>query len=146
MPHTHFITSVIAVVSLSACGGGGAGGDINQPNQPEGPNQPVPPSASTVRIVFRAETKGTSAFQPNPLTVALAGGGEVQWINDDREPAGGGYGGLGITHTVVADDLSFDSGDVAPGTRFGHTFQAEGTYEYHCSIHPAMRGTVIVTP
>jgi plastocyanin len=49
------------------------------------------------------------------------------------------------THTVTADDGSFDTGQVAGGK------QAEleapdqpGTYAFHCSIHPNMTGTLTV--
>jgi plastocyanin len=31
------------------------------------------------------------------------------------------------------------------GETFSHAFQMAGTYPYICSIHPYMRGTVVVT-
>lgn len=145
MSRPGLLVGALAALSLVACGGA-SGGSINQPNQPDPPNQPETPSATTIRIVNRAETRGTGAFSPNPLTIALAGGGEVHWFNDDREPAGGEYTGTGTTHSIVADDLSFNSGDLPPGAAFDHRFQAEGAYAYHCSLHPTMTGTVIVTP
>ncbi|HTZ41834.1 MAG TPA: plastocyanin/azurin family copper-binding protein [Candidatus Omnitrophota bacterium] len=30
------------------------------------------------------------------------------------------------------------------GGTYSHTFAAAGTYSYHCSIHPSMKGTIIV--
>jgi plastocyanin len=99
--------------------------------------------ASDVLIVQDADTKGTNAYSPNPFTVSLADGGEVRWGNNDR---GDGYGSSGTTHTVVADDASFNSGNIAPGGTFTHTFVGTGPVAYHCSIHPAMQGTIQVDP
>jgi len=70
-----------------------------------------------------------SAFRPDTVAVAL--GGTVTWTNDD-----------GVTHTVTGD--GFDSGNLAPGDTFSQTFDEAGTYEYECTIHAGMRGTVTV--
>jgi plastocyanin len=98
---------------------------------------------SDILIVQDADTKGTNAYSPNPFTISLADGGEVQWGNNDR---GSGYGSSGTTHTVVADDESFNSGNIAPGATFTHTFVGAGTVAYHCSIHPTMQGTIQINP
>jgi plastocyanin len=71
------------------------------------------------------------AFSPGSLTVAT--GTTVTWTNND-----------GITHTVTADDGSFNSGNLTPGMSFTHTFNAAGTVSYHCNIHPMMTGSVAV--
>jgi len=31
------------------------------------------------------------------------------------------------------------------GATFSHTFASAGTFDYVCSIHPMMHGTVVVT-
>jgi plastocyanin len=136
MPRTHYIVGILAAAALSACGG--SGDNITQPNRP----------ANSISIVDQAETQGRGAFNPNPLSVSLAGGGVVTWYNDDDRAAGGQYGGSnGTIHNIGADDpLLFSSGSLAPGRRFQHTFEAAGTFDYHCSIHPTMRGTITVTP
>ena len=46
-------------------------------------------------------------------------------------------------HTVTADDGSFDSGKTTDG-EFHHAFDKPGTYGYHCSVHPDMKGMVTV--
>jgi plastocyanin len=98
-----------------------------------------PPPSADVQIVSGASTKGASAFNPNPFTVALGGAAsvDVKWGNAD-----------GITHTVTADGASplFNSGNVGPGKTFTFSFTAAGTYNFHCSIHPTMVGTIQVTP
>ncbi len=72
------------------------------------------------------------AFAPPNLTVPA--GTTVTWTNRDEEP-----------HTVAASDGSFHSPGMGTGATFAHTFSAPGTFDYVCSIHPMMRGTVVVT-
>jgi plastocyanin len=72
------------------------------------------------------------AFAPATLTVSA--GNSVTWVNRDEEP-----------HTVVAGDGSFHSPGMGTGATFSHTFSTAGTFDYVCSIHPMMRGTVVVT-
>jgi plastocyanin len=50
-----------------------------------------------------------------------------------------------VTHTITGDDKAWDSGPVTPGASFSMTFTQPGTYAYHCSFHPFMHGTVVVT-
>jgi len=71
------------------------------------------------------------AFVPPALT--LAAGTQVQWANQDA-----------TVHIVVADDTSFSSSGLGRGQSFSQTFSTPGTYSYHCSIHPFMKGTVVV--
>lgn len=71
------------------------------------------------------------AFSPHALTVKA--GDTVTWKNNDS-----------YTHHIVADDGSFDLGDVAPGGTSTHTFTTAGNIAYHCAIHTYMTGTVVV--
>jgi len=71
------------------------------------------------------------AFTSNNISVTK--GTTIKWTNND-----------GVTHTVTADDGSFDSGSLTNGASFSHTFSTAGTYTYHCSIHTTMTGTVTV--
>jgi plastocyanin len=72
------------------------------------------------------------AFVPATLTVSA--GATVTWTNRDEEP-----------HTVAASDGSFHSPGMGTGATFSHTFPTAGTFDYVCSIHPMMHGTVVVT-
>jgi plastocyanin len=111
---------LVAPAVLLACGD-----DSNSPSTPD----------ADVLIVSGASSKGPNAYDPNPFTVSLAAGGVVKWGNDD-----------GTTHTVTADNVSFNSGNIGSGNTFSHTFVALGTVTYHCSLHPTMVGTITVEP
>lgn len=73
-------------------------------------------------------------FSPSQITVTK--GSTVTWTNNDS-----------TTHTVV-DDLSNvggpSSGNILPGQTYSFTFDKTGSFQYHCSIHPSMRGTIVV--
>jgi len=72
------------------------------------------------------------AFTPAELTVPV--GATVTWRNRH-----------GANHDVVADDGTFASPLFGTGESWSFTFTEPGTYPYICSIHPSMRGTIIVT-
>ena len=57
------------------------------------------------------------------------------WVNNDT-----------VTHTVTADDGSFNSGALAPGQSFSHGFGTAGDFPYHDGIYgpSSMSGTVHV--
>jgi plastocyanin len=69
----------------------------------------------------------------SPATITVAPGTTVTWVNHED-----------ATHTVTADDKSFDSGKLDTGKTFSHTFDTAGTYPYHCEIHYGMTGQVVV--
>jgi plastocyanin len=71
------------------------------------------------------------AYNPDPVTIEE--GGKVIWKNRDAAP-----------HTATAEDGSFDTGTIEEGKLKSETFKQPGTYEYICSIHPQMHGTVEV--
>jgi FtsP/CotA-like multicopper oxidase with cupredoxin domain len=65
----------------------------------------------------------------------------VIWTNTDED----------AEHTVTADEVDvfngrriFDSGPLAHGCSFAHTFDSPGTIPYHCANHPEERGVVVV--
>jgi plastocyanin len=71
------------------------------------------------------------SFKPNSLTIKK--GQVVIWTNNDS-----------VNHTVTAKDGSFTSPALKKGETFSYTFNTPGTFNYSCSIHPSMSGTVIV--
>lgn len=106
------------------------------------PSNPAPPTTNSTQTnsnTNQASATGAiniknMAFTPPQITVAK--GGTVTWTNNDS-----------IAHTVV-DDLSNvggpASGDIQPGSTYSFTFNKTGSFQYHCSIHPSMRGTIVV--
>ena len=72
------------------------------------------------------------AFKPASVTVSV--GDTVTWTNQDQAP-----------HTATANDGSFDTGNLDKGQSGSHTFSKAGTFAYICSVHPSMKGTVVVT-
>jgi plastocyanin len=68
-------------------------------------------------------------FAPSELDVLV--GTTVTWRNTDRS-----------THTATEDDDVFDSGHIRPGDDFSWTFAKTGRFEFHCTIHRFMRGSV----
>jgi len=79
--------------------------------------------------VTRVKMVDGLAFRPR--TIHIARGDVVKWVNKDN-----------ITHTTTSS--SWDSDNVAPGDRFKRRFRRAGTFNYHCSIHSSMTGTVVV--
>jgi plastocyanin len=41
-------------------------------------------------------------------------------------------------------DTGLWSSDIAPGADFTRTFPAAGTFNFHCTLHPGMTGTITV--
>ena len=85
-----------------------------------------------IRIVPNAAATSTPApFSPATFTVAA--GATVSWFNGDN-----------MQHSVTSDAGLFDSGLLSPGARWSYTFTQPGTYAYHCTPHPWMKGTILV--
>jgi hypothetical protein len=70
---------------------------------------------------------------PQTITVEIGVNSTIVWLNQDTTP-----------HTVTSNTNAFSSGTLSPGSNFTMTFTVPGTYQYHCSIHLFMTGTVIV--
>jgi predicted secreted protein with PEFG-CTERM motif len=83
------------------------------------------------------EETAEGCFIPNIATVEI--GGTVTWENGDT-----------AAHTSTAGSATegpsgvWDSSLIMAGSSFSHTFDAAGTFDYFCMVHPWMAGTVIV--
>ncbi len=74
-------------------------------------------------------------FAFNPQTITVKSGETVTWINRDEEP-----------HTIVSVGKQFKkSTALDTDQEFTLTVGAPGTYDYFCSVHPKMTGTIVVT-
>lgn len=161
-----FVVFIIGLFFLAACGQtaqettttetGTEGTASSQQTIAVGEPNPSAPSESTTEVVVEEQSNAASseeqatteeqttesatpedvdvkienyAFDSATITVSV--GTTVTWENYDSVP-----------HTVTGD--GFDSGTLQNGKTFSYTFTEPGTYAYKCSIHPSMKGTVIV--
>jgi plastocyanin len=72
-----------------------------------------------------------NTFTPGEITVVP--GTTVTWVNNEAMP-----------HTVVDLNKGFRSKTLAKDAKFSFTFTTAGDYSYLCSIHPNMKGKIIV--
>jgi plastocyanin len=70
-------------------------------------------------------------FVPQRLTVKA--GTTVTWVNEDDIP-----------HAVAATGKEFRSKVLDTDDKFSFTFTTAGSFEYFCSLHPHMTGTIVV--
>ncbi len=95
---------------------------------------PAQPSSNSRSLVpEKSPQVKISGFAFDPSTVAIRVGSTVTWLNTD--PVG---------HTITGDNLNSDL--LATGQTYRQTFNQAGTFNYYCSIHPFMKGQVIVVP
>jgi plastocyanin len=131
--------AAVAAISMLvlACGGSSSSPATSAPPPtPTSPSAPSPtpspgPQSAAVTIPAGAEFLGSRAFVPGDLSVAV--GTTVTWTNTDS-----------TSHTSTSDVPGWNSGIVGSGRTFSFTFQAPGTFRYHCDVHPSMVGTVVV--
>jgi plastocyanin len=70
----------------------------------------------------------------NPASVTVKAGDKVTWTNKDS-----------VGHDVTGDNFkSGDSGGMQNGDTFSQTFAKKGTFDYVCTVHPGMKGSVTV--
>ena len=70
------------------------------------------------------------AFDPASIRVKM--GSTVRWLNQDSVP-----------HRILFSDGA-DSTVLAASQSWSRKFDRAGIYDYACTIHPSMQGTVIV--
>jgi amicyanin len=89
-------------------------------------------SAAPGAAAAAAEVKiDNFSFAPASITVPV--GSQVTWTNHDDIP-----------HNVMSEDHSIKSKVLDTDEKFSFTFTKPGTYAYFCSLHPKMKGTVVV--
>ncbi len=68
-----------------------------------------------------------------PASIRVSPGTTLTWVNTGAAP-----------HTVTDRAGSFNSGILARGARWSRAFNAPGTYQLLCAIHPDMHATLVV--
>jgi len=89
---------------------------------------PVPQTTSSVSD----NTIRIKNFAFDPASIRVKVGSTVRWVNQDSVP-----------HRILFTDGA-DSTVLAGSQSWSRKFDVAGTYDYACTIHPAMKGTVIV--
>lgn len=130
------IVSLAIVSALAGCGATAAATTTTQSaTSASAPaaTATTPANATTINITGAA---GNYSFQPAHVTVKA--GATVVWVNLS-----------GVPHTSTSDSgsaVTWDSGTInTGGGSFSFVFSKPGTYPYHCSFHPFMHGTIVVT-
>ena len=101
----------------------------------------APPTGGECRIDLGSGAVGTTIvairdFAFRPATVRVPSGTTITWVNcaePDEAP-----------HTSEGDAGEWASPLLAPGEVYTRTFDAAGTFPYHCGPHPSMMATIIV--
>jgi amicyanin len=90
-------------------------------------------------VVLPAQAQQTASaiaidnFTFNPQRVTVKAGTSVTWTNRDDIP-----------HAIAATGKLFKSKVLDTDNSYSFTFTTPGTYEYFCSLHPHMTGTIVV--
>jgi plastocyanin len=119
-----FGVAVIAVAGLVA----GCGGSKNEPSPT--PNPGPLGQESIVITIPSSDGYGASSFAPGSVTVPV--GRTVVWENRDS-----------FAHTTTADGGQWNS-NINPNGSFSRTFSAAGNFNYRCTVHAGMNGTITV--
>lgn len=86
----------------------------------------APVAAKTHTVVM----EGTS-FMPETVTVRR--GDTVVWKNHDPFP-----------HTATSREAGFDSRSIGANKSWRYIARKAGTFPYVCTLHPTMKGTLII--
>lgn len=89
-------------------------------------------SAGDSATASRTAAVTIPGFEFQPATVTIPRGSKVRFANT-----------TGTAHTATRRG-SFNTGRIKPGTAVTVRFGSRGSFAYHCSIHPFMKGRVIV--
>jgi len=73
-----------------------------------------------------------------PSLIVIEKGKQVTWVNEDSA-----FHSITSGYYDTPTDL-FDSGHLDPFESYTLTFDEIGTYDYFCTLHPWMKGQVIV--
>ena len=116
----------ISGLAIAACGAGTQASASAMHDMPTPAASPASNAVATKSVEI-----ANFAFSPAVITVKV--GATVTWTNKDED-----------AHTVAITSAAV-SKPLQSGDSYAHTFDQPGTYSYRCTIHPNMRGMVVVT-
>jgi plastocyanin len=120
------LSGAAVAFALAAWACGGSANPSSNPVTPTPSGGGGGAASSTIEIVGQA---GAQSYSPNPGDAAL--GVTVAWKNSDS-----------VTHHIVMNDGSLDTGDIAPGQTSSVLTMSTNGGNYHCTIHPTMIGSL----
>lgn len=85
---------------------------------------PLGTAAQRVRMV------DGNRFRPPTLTISR--GTRVRWVNADN-----------VSHTTTSN-TGIWAATLSPGERFARRFRRAGEFDYRCTLHTGMIGTIVV--
>jgi plastocyanin len=122
--------AVAALVVAAACGGGASnsvtgttGGNNNGGSNPGG--------TTDTPVATNAVTIGDNVF--TPASIVVSPGTQVTWTWPS---------GVAVHNVTFSDGTN--SGDKPAGSTYSRTFSTAGTFNYTCTLHAGMNGTVKV--
>ena len=131
-----------ATLILAGCGATSTGPTLGA----ESPTATTAPTAATtptpsgpqeeITITGGGIGYNVTAFGFDPKQTTVKAGTTIVWTNNS-----------GTTHNITSDagaPATFTL-PVDDGKTVSFKFTKPGTYPYHCSIHPTMKGTIVVT-
>lgn len=92
-----------------------------------------------IKIVINAHKPNNNIYFDPPIEI-ISKDGEIIWVNEDSS-----------FHTVVSGiygsgaQYNFSSPLLITGDKFSYIFNNTGTFNYFCTLHPFMTGTIKVT-
>jgi amicyanin len=144
MQHKGLIIGIAAVIVVLAVVAGVAvnhksnDSSMNNMNMDNQASQESTQQAKQPKTSSAVETTSVaiSNFAFSPAVIKVKVGQAVTWTNNDA-----------VAHTVTADSSSSyapNSELINKGETYSFTFTKAGTYAYHCTPHPYMKGTIVV--
>jgi plastocyanin len=133
-PIARGIVTLVTAVALAACSGGTS--TTQQPaggtQQPAGTTAASAPCADSTGTTVVAVGVANNAWQ-QPINAKV--GDVITWTNSD-----------GVPHKVALDDGSCQmSSNIPGGGSKSLVFSVAGTFPFHCSVHPSMKGTITIS-
>jgi len=139
-PIARGIATLATALALAACSGAASSAPTTAPGTQAAPGSQAP-AATTAGSAVCADSTGTTTvaatvgdFKWAPVSAKV--GDVITWTNSDSAP-----------HRVALDDGSCQMSGNIPGGggKASLVFSAPGTYPFHCSVHPTMKGTITIS-
>ena len=121
-----YLTMLLLVVSISSCSSGDSAVPLGNPGGNPGGGNPGGSNPGANDVWMQNNT-----FSPSTKTIAA--GTTITWTNKES-----------MNHNVTSNTGLFASTTLGLGATFSYTFSTAGTFNYNCTLHSGMNGTIIV--